>query len=536
MVTKMAQILDQHGQPIRTADLAEPQTAELWLLQHDSASHPSRGMTPGSLHRVLEDAERGNLAAQADLFQDMEEKDAHIYAEMSKRKRALLTLDWSVEPPDNASRTEKKQAEQIKEWLTDLPDLEDIMLDCLDGIGHGFAALEIEWQRLGNVWLQKAITHRPQRWFQTAQHDGNDLRLRDGSQDGTALRPFGWVVHKHKAKSGYLNRSGLHRILAWPYLFKNYSVRDLAEFLEIYGLPLRLGKYPAGATKEEKATLLRAVASIGHNAAGIIPDGMMIEFEEAAKGSHDPFMAMVSWCERSVSKAVLGGTLTSQADGASSTNALGNVHNEVRHDLKVSDARQLASTLNRDLIWPLLALNASAPDPRRQPRIVFDTREPEDLKAYADSLPKLVGLGLRVKTSWVHDKLAIPEAGEGDEVLVAPRPEMALPPELRPVPKPAQAAAGFQYRAVLTNTKGEVVTPAQNALDDAEDNPPQVLDEAMRKLLQPAIDAFRAGESPDSAADALLDAWPHLDDSQLTELLARALFVADIWGRINGNA
>ncbi|MCY9814236.1 phage portal protein family protein [Aeromonas caviae] len=40
----------------------------------------------------------------------------------------------------------------------------------------------------------------------------------------------------------------------------------------------------------------------------------------------------MEWCEHSMSKAILGGTLTSQADGKSSTNALGNVHNEVREE------------------------------------------------------------------------------------------------------------------------------------------------------------------------------------------------------------
>ncbi|MFP3454417.1 DUF935 family protein, partial [Bacillus sp. SIMBA_154] len=74
-----------------------------------------------------------------------------------------------------------------------------------------------------------------------------------------ALWDHAFLIHTHKAKSGYLVRGGLHRILAWPYVFKNYSVRDLAEFLEIYGLPMRLGTYTAGATESEKFTLLRAV-------------------------------------------------------------------------------------------------------------------------------------------------------------------------------------------------------------------------------------------------------------------------------------
>lgn len=540
----MAQILDQYGKPIQREVLSEAQTARVGWVTREFAEHPSRGLTPHKLHHILEDAEQGQLAAQADLFTDMEEKDGHIFAEMSKRKRAILTLDWSVAPARGASAAEKKQAEQLQEWLTDMADFDDVLLDCLDGIGHGFAALEITWQRLGSDWLPQRLTHRPQRWFQTLPHDGNALRLRDGSADGAEPWPFGWVIHRHRAKSGYLSRAGLHRVLAWPYLFKNYSVRDLAEFLEIYGLPLRVGRYPAGATKEEKATLLRAVAEIGHNAAGIIPDGMLIEFQNAAQGSEEPFQAMMAWCERTQSKAILGGTLTSQADGKSSTNALGNVHNEVRHDLTVSDARQLEGTLTRDLLYPLAVLNFGQLDPRRLPRIVFDTRQPEDLKLYAESLPGLVGLGVKVPAKWVHDKLAIPQPQDGDEVLTAPRPEMALPPELRPkevpvgrpVSKPVQTAAtSRQYRAVLVTDQGEVVYPDQAALDAVE-LPADALGAGMDAMLAPVIRAIHSGATPDDAIEALAAAYPDMDDGVLSELLAHAIFVADVWGRVHGHA
>ena len=38
-------------------------------------------------------------------------------------------------------------------------------------------------------------------------------------------------------------------------------------------------------------------------------------------------MSMVEWQSPTTSKVILGSTLTSQADGKTSTNALGNVHN-----------------------------------------------------------------------------------------------------------------------------------------------------------------------------------------------------------------
>ena len=93
-------------------------------------------------------------------------------------------------------------------------------------------------------------------------------------------------MHTHRSRSGCIARTGLFRVLAWPWLFKNFAVRDLAEFLEIYGLPLRLGTYnPNTSDDKARATLLRAVIGIGHDAAAIVPEGMKIEFKEAARAS-----------------------------------------------------------------------------------------------------------------------------------------------------------------------------------------------------------------------------------------------------------
>lgn len=431
----MPKILDRFGNPIDTGHIKESQTARVNTLHREFAGHPSRGLTPAKLARILESAEHGNIIEQHDLFLDMEEKDAHVFAEMSKRKRTVLTLDWDVVPPQAASNAEIDLAAYAKDMLTAIPNLEDVFLDALDAIGHGFACLEIEWQMLGREWFPKNILHRPQSWFQTDHATHTQLRLRDNTLEGQALQQFGWITHIHRAKSGYLARAGLHRVLAWPFLFKNYSVRDLAEFLEIYGVPLRLGTYPNGSSDDEKATLMRAVTQIGHDAAGIIPEGMMIDFKEAAKGSHEPFQAMMDWCERSQSKAILGGTLTSQADGKSSTNALGNVHNEVRHDLLISDALQLGGTLTRDLVYPVLALNKSGIDDlRRLPRLVFDVREPEDFKSLAEALPNLVDVGMPIPHSWIQNKLRIPVPKEGEAVLTRMQQSVSSPqPEITTV-------------------------------------------------------------------------------------------------------
>ncbi len=522
----MAQLLDQYGNPIKLGEIAaEPQTARVGSLHQEFADHPSRGLTPPRLARILEEAERGDMLAQLDLFDDMEEKDAHIFAEMQKRKLALLGLSWEIKPPRNATAQEEKAAALATEIIQDMANFEDVILNMGSAIGPGFSCQEIDWERQGSEWLPASIDFRPQRWFTTDRETRTELRLRDSSAEGEPLTPFGWIQHRHQARSGYLSRSGLFRVLAWPFLFKNYSVRDLAEFLEIYGLPLRLGTYPTGASDNEKATLLRAVINIGHAAGGIIPEGMAIDFKEAAKGGSDPFEAMMSWCERSQSKAILGGTLTSQADGKSSTNALGNVHNEVRHDLLVADARQIATTLTRDLIYPLLVLNTSAIDGlRRCPRFVFDTTEPEDMALYADAVPKLVDTGMQIPTAWVHEKLRIP-AAEGDEEVLS----RAMPPAPPSVAAAKAALSTGCPHCAAAALKGHTAEPTvvDAIVDQLDDTAAAALD----GLIEPIRRAVMQAESLEDLQASLLSLYPTLAPDALAGKMQEAFAVADLVGR-----
>ena len=380
--------------------------------------HPAIGLTPLKIHALLTQAEAGNMNAMLALFEDMEERDLHLLAEMSKRKRTVAKLDWSIKAPKNADANEQKYTEVISELMGIIENFEDIITDSLDAIGKGFSCHELHWVREGNVWLINDMQwHVPQRFTIDPFNQRELLLAGNGLGDDEPLWENAWLVHTHKAKSGYLVRGGLHRTLVWSYVFKNYSVRDLAEFLEIYGLPLRLGTYPAGATNGEKMTLLRAVMDIGHRAAGIIPQGMMIDFKEAAKGSSDPFMDMIKWCEMSQSKAILGGTLTSQADGKSSTNALGKVHDETRLEIRDSDAKQLASSISRDVIGALMRINYPNVSPRRYPKFVFDLAETEDIGVYSEALPKLVSIGMQIPAPWAHKRLGIPMVSGDESVL-----------------------------------------------------------------------------------------------------------------------
>ena len=490
--------------------------ARIGQLKREFAQHPSKGLTPARLYQIIEAAEQGDLTAQSELFEDMEEKDSQIGADLAKRRQLAAELEWQIVPPDGASRQEKKAADQAAEVFSGL-EVEDLIIDLGAGLGHGWANLELSWARDGALRYIEQPILRPHRWFRLHPEDQNHITLRDQSANGADLWPLGWAQHRHRARPGYIARSGLHRLLVWPYLFQNYALGDLAELLEIYGLPARIGTYPTNASDKEKATLLRAVTSLGHRAAGIIPEGMSIDFKEAADGKGDLFKIMIDWCERAKAKVVLGGTLTSGTGEGTNTNALGNVHERGQSSLIRSDVRQYAGTIGRDILWPMAALNHGIEERRRAPRFFLDTGEGEDYQRLADSLPVFVDMGANIPTWWFHEKSKIPEAtaqeiSQGKILQSRAQPTPGLAP-LKRVALKGATQPGSAHPADLI--AGQV---------DQQSGP------AMAEWLARIEAMLNAADSLEEFRELLLTAYADLPDEQLGEVLGAALEAAEAAG------
>jgi len=511
--------------------LETTQTSDVAWLTNQWQEHPVVGLTPARLHKLLLGAEQGSLQAQADLFADMEERDGHIFSEMDKRRKGVNGLPWGINPPKNATDQEKKIAEEVKEWIDEIQDFEMFLFDAMDAVGHGYSCQEIKWERIGSLWLPASFEHQLARNFMTPVDRPNELRLNDGSMEGAEFWDFGWFIHRHKAKSGYIARSGLHRVLSWPFLFKNYGIRDVMEFLEIYGLPIRIGQYAEGATAEEKMTLLRAVMSIGRNAGGIIPKGMTIDFQNAANGDTNNHMTLIKWCEQTQSKIIVGGTLLSQADGKTSTNAQSQTHENQFEVIVKSDSKQLARSINDSLITHLMRLNYPNITPDRYPKFYFDLTETEDLKAFSESIGALVDNGMKIPVRWAHERTGIPmPTDENEEVLTKQSKEM-----------------NSDFRNLAANTFSPRLLTQSLAANTA--NVP-LEDQAMQLLLKEQVEnsqviseqwltelvkKIQAG-SNEEVLHLLSELHPHDDEPALQEKLTQLIFACEMLGRLSVEA
>jgi phage gp29-like protein len=553
-----SRILDQHGQPIDTRPLREAQSVSRSMAntryittEHDN--HPSSGLTPRHIHSILTNAEQGDLVALQDLADDMQERDGQIYAVLQQRITAVASRDISIVPPKGATEAERQTAARVQGMLDDCGcDLNALTTDLLDGIYKGFGAVEQwfapegklmapRWEaRQQRIFTVRNVTLTPITTTPAAGQwlDGrNELRLRTGhSTDGEALLPYNWIIHRHKAKNGYLAKQLLARVLVWPYILKHYSLRDFAEFLEIYGLPLRLGTYPAGAADEDKRVLLRAVSEIGHNAAGIIPSGMQIDFKEAAKGMAAPFMDMARYQDELIAKVVLGQTLTS-GEGQHGTQALGNIHADTRNLIRDADAKAVAMSMTRDMLWPFVQFNVSGVDPRRMPSVHIDTKDAKDLSTFVDGITKYIALGGKVGATWAAQEAGVPEPAADEELLTAPTMATTLGPT--PGADKTQARAQLAALVALAARAGgsAAASPSlrTDALDDLVSEMMGEWEPTMQPLVQPLLDATDTaiddGESIDSFMARLPGLLGRMDASALAQLLTKAGFVANTAGQ-----
>ncbi len=409
-----------------------------------STIHIAAGITPEKLASVLRLAEFGDPYYYLELCEDIEERDLHYSGILNTRKRAVAQIAPIIKPASE-SAADQKIAEFVREALFE-SDLELDLVSILDSLGKGFSASEIIWDQSGRNWTPREVKWRDPRWFMFDWVGGNELLVRTldnasmpvaspGNNFGASapakwgnvafqpmtapLLPFKFIVNISRAKAGFPIRGGLTRIAAWAYIMKIYALKDWITFAEIFGQPLRTGKYGPGATDQDKNALLRAVTRIGTDAAAIMPESMEIEFAETHNGTASPEMyeKLCTYLDNALSKLVLGQTLTTELPKGGGSRAAAQVHESVKRDILAYDARQLSLSLTRQLVKPLVDLNIGPQT--RYPQFTLVLPDDQDIKVWADIVGEMADRGLRVSQRTVLDKLGIAEV-EDDEPCLKP--------------------------------------------------------------------------------------------------------------------
>lgn len=538
---KHPRILGPDGQPIDraalTTEVAAPSITGIRSIWRGGAA--TYDLTPFRLAVILQRAATGDADAYLELAEEIEEKDLHYRSVLGTRKLAVEGVPITVEAASDAPE-DQRLADEIRASLDD-PIWHLQVYDLLDALAKGYSVAEMVWETSAKQWRVVQLHHRDPRWFTfdytTGQGSGRTLLLRDDDAPlGKPLPPYTFLVHVPRLKTGIPIRQGLARVAAFAWMCKTYAVKDWVQFAEVFGMPLRLGRYDTTAQAEDLDVLRTAVAMLGVDASAILPESMQIDFIEAAKagGGEAFFERMADWFDRQVSKAVLG--QTSSADAVAGQLGGQEEKEAIRQDILQSDCNQLAATLNRDYIRPYIDINHGPRD--AYPRIVIQVPDAEDLDLMSKVLERLVPMGLRVDQTIVRDKIGIPDPTPEAELLTAPA----------SVPPPATnltTAASNHYGTVKHGRGGEVCPGCGQAHDTAlnragspdPDGTDALAEESLgdwQRQMDPILDPVR--RLAETSADAgefkagLVDVLARMGDTTLVQQLAAATLKARATG------
>lgn len=448
--------------------------------------------------------------------------DDQVITGLSQRYLAVTSCEWDVEPASD-SAADVEIAEFVESQLRCI-GFDRVTFKMLFATFFGFSVAEIVWEpkedgkRLG--WKSILVRKRQRFGF---DRDGN-LRLKtaDNFIEGEECDPrYFWHFNYGADNDDDHYGKGLAHYLYWPVYFKRNGIKFWLIFLEKFGMPTMVGKFPAGVDQGQIDKLLETAGAMATDAAVVVPNEMAIETVEAKRSGTADYKALCEMMDAAISKVINNQTLTTQV-GDSGSRALGDVHKSIGDNTAKSDADLICESLNDGPIVQLVDANFAGV--KAYPRVYRKLEPEEDLNQTADRDVKLKTMGYK------RTKESVAEVyGEGYEE--AEEPQMLdpnnpasgkKPPAKKPRPQDDEeeqfATAEFPDQLAL-----------DQALDLAEsgDDP-----DALQATLEPVLQMLDK-HGPEALLARFAEVYP-LNLRALQSRVAKLIFIAQVWGRVHG--
>lgn len=453
-----------------------------------------------------------------ELYEDLL-RDDKVGSTLQTRRLAVVGKEWYVEPATD-KRQDIKIADFTKEVLLGF-NYDAARTALLSGIVLGFKPAEIMWEYSeGDVWI-KNVKGRASRRFAFGLKD--DLRLLTPTNmiEGEELPEKKFIIYRNISDNASPYGDGLGRLIYWPCWFKKNAIKFWMIFADKFGSPTAIGKYPSGAQKEQQDALLAALEAIQQESAIKIPDNMIIELLEAARtGSIDTYEKLCNFMNSAIAQVMLGQTLTSDI-GDKGSYAASKTHEDVRQDYIKADADSLCEAQNNSLIRWIVDYNFQGIS--KYPKIWIRTEQEKDLMPLAERDQILIqNIGLPVSEKYFYETYGIPEPQEGEK-LIQPQKQGAW--------GMGQGASNIGQQQQFT--EGARFTPEQQALEKLKINTAGDWEKVMGPMIEPIRKIIEESATLEEAKARLMEAFGIMDDAKALELLTKAIFSADAWGRVN---
>lgn len=316
------------------------------------------------------------------MYTDLLNTDAHLNAVITKRRAALLERPIVFRRNDRID--EKMQLQLDSPWFG------DFILDVFDSKLWGFSLFQFHTD---GEWLSYDLVPR--------KHVDPVHRLIFSREQDTV--GFAWGEYENVLFVGKPRDTGLLTQVAPYAIYKRNCLGYYAQYAELFGQPIREGTYDI-YNDEMRRAMLRDLTAMGGSSIFMHPEGTTLTLHEASQksGSAELYSTLMNYCDDSISKAVLGNTLTTQA-ADKGTQALGTVHRDAEAMINHMDRLFVLNVLNYEFSELLLSLGIDT----RGGMFEYEQQKDSDLEARINIDRTLQTMGLPIGDDYLYETYGV---------------------------------------------------------------------------------------------------------------------------------
>lgn len=323
--------------------------------------------------------------------------DAHIAGLITQRRNALLSCKFRL-------LKDGKEDDAIKpifesKWFNHFLSLawESVLY------GHSliqlFDVTEFGYNYIGIVPRENVIPE-----FKKVTINQGDT---ENSFSYTEPGLIDWLI-----EAGEPTDLGLFKAAAPSFIFKKNAILWWAQYTEIFGMPIRVGKTNS-RNNTDMQRMANNLKAMGTAAYGVFQEGESIEFIESTKGdAYNVYDKLIERTNSELSKLLVGQTMTTD-NGSSKSQA--EVHERIAQSIFESDKRMITFLVNGSLL-PKMILHGFPLE-----GYTFEWAEQKDIGKIFDQYIQVLGAGKEVDDQWATETFGMPISSKKDTGKTTPK-------------------------------------------------------------------------------------------------------------------
>jgi phage gp29-like protein len=354
--------------------------------------------------------------------------DDTVKACLAFKKLLVHGRAWEITPAGDkdASEEQKKQAQFVQDALHEI-SWNRIMREMLSALDYGFSAGELIWEaqefkEYGLKVVLKDVKHRDPEFIRIdVDRHSNIIGFRQIS--GFAPHEIELPPEKvmHFQYGGLFgNHYGIPDLRAayrawWS---KKFITQFWNVFLERFGSPLMMMKYPIGASQTLKDSLQDILRTLSTRSDILVPEGVEVDLIEATRAGTAQYGDALTYCDVGISRALLLPALLGMGvDVKRGSDSQSRLHLRVLMKVAGDICNDLEHIFNAKVVKPLVDMNF--PNVTDFPRFVFRDYGEYEAIEIADSMINMFNAGIldadQNDVNYMRSILGAPMRDEGDE-------------------------------------------------------------------------------------------------------------------------